>query len=76
MKFTKEMTIGEALKAHPRVYEVFMKYHMSCALCMLGSEESIEQGALLHGVEVEKILAELNQLAEEESKKAKNEQEE
>ena len=62
--FTKDMTIGEALQAHPKVIEVFNKYHMGCFTCMGATAESIERGAQMHGVDVEELLSDLNALLE------------
>ncbi len=62
VEFKKEMIILKALKSHPRVKEVFLKYGMGCTICMGAVTESIEVGAKLHGVDVETIIKELNNL--------------
>jgi hybrid cluster-associated redox disulfide protein len=60
--FTKDMSIMEALQADPRAREVFTAYGMGCIGCMGVSMESIEDGAKMHGIKPETVLADLNKL--------------
>ena len=53
----------EALQADPRASDVFVAYGMGCIGCMGVSMESIEDGAKMHGIDTEAILAELNKLS-------------
>jgi hybrid cluster-associated redox disulfide protein len=69
--FTKDMSIMEALQVDPRARAIFTAYGMGCIGCMGVSMESIEDGAKMHGIDPEAILAELNKLSPvEESKPA------
>ncbi len=52
----------EALQADPRAREVFAAHGMGCVGCMGVSMESIEDGAKMHGIDPEMVLAELNRL--------------
>jgi hybrid cluster-associated redox disulfide protein len=52
----------EALQADPRAREVFAAHGMGCVGCMGVSMESIEDGAKMHGIDPEVVLAELNGL--------------
>jgi hybrid cluster-associated redox disulfide protein len=61
--FTKDMSLMEALQADPRAREVFAAHGMGCVGCMGVSMESIEDGAKMHGIDPEMVLAELNRLA-------------
>lgn len=61
--FTKDMTIMEAIQADPRARDIFTSYGLECPVCVGVSMESIEDGALMHGVDVEAILADLNKLS-------------
>jgi len=65
VKFTKDMTFGDAVEAHPRAAEVLMKNGMMCCGCMMAQIETIEEGAAGHGLDVEEILEELNALEED-----------
>jgi hybrid cluster-associated redox disulfide protein len=60
--FTKDMSILEALQADPRARDVFTAYGMGCLGCMGVSLESIEEGARMHGIDPETVLAALNRL--------------
>ena len=66
---TKEMSIEEALQAHPKAIEVFSKYNMGCFSCMGATAESIESGALMHGIDLDALMADLNALFNEDKKK-------
>lgn len=52
----------EALQADPRARDVFAAYGMGCVGCMGVSMESIEDGARMHGIDPEAVLADLNKL--------------
>ncbi len=60
--FNKDMSIGEALQAHPKAIEVFNKYHMGCFSCMGATAESVESGALMHGIDLDALMTDLNTL--------------
>jgi hybrid cluster-associated redox disulfide protein len=56
------MSLMEALQADPRAREVFAAHGMGCVGCMGVSMESIEDGAKMHGIDPEVVLADLNRL--------------
>ena len=60
--FTKDMSMIEALQADPRAKDVFAAYGMGCIGCMGVSMESIEDGAKMHGIDPNAVVAELNKL--------------
>ena len=62
--FTKDMSMMEALQADPRARDVFAAYGMGCIGCMGVSMETIEDGAKMHGLDPEEVLADLNKLAD------------
>lgn len=63
--FSKEMSIMEALQVHPRSREVFKKHGMACLTCMGAMQESIQVGANMHGIDIELLIKELNDLLRE-----------
>ncbi len=63
------MTFGEVLKKYPETVKTFFQYGMHCFGCHLAVEETIEQGALAHGVSVDQLIEDLNKTA---SSKAEN----
>jgi len=60
-KITKDMTFGEVLKKYPETVKTFFQFGMHCFGCHLAVEETIEQGAMAHGVEVDKLIKDLNE---------------
>jgi hybrid cluster-associated redox disulfide protein len=60
-KITKEMTIAEVLKLNPPAAAVLMTKGMHCLGCVIAQNETIEQAAEVHGLDVGQLLAELNQ---------------
>jgi hybrid cluster-associated redox disulfide protein len=62
-KITKEMTFGEVLSKYPETVKTFFMYGMHCFGCHLAVDETIEQGALAHGVDVDKLMKDLNETA-------------
>ena len=63
--FTKEMSLMEALQADPRARDVFAAHGMGCVGCMGVSMESVEDGARMHGIDPDTVVAELNRLVTE-----------
>lgn len=63
MVFTKDMSIQDALLAHPQAREVFERYGMACLDCMASTMESIEAGASMHDIDANAVVADLNELA-------------
>jgi hybrid cluster-associated redox disulfide protein len=62
--FAKDMSILEALEAHPRSRRVFEHYGMACCLCIGANLETIEAGAIMHDVDPDLIVEELNRLGD------------
>lgn len=58
---TKEMTIGEVLRAHPQTVPIFLGLGMHCLGCPSSAMESVEDAALTHGRDVESLIEELNE---------------
>ena len=59
-KIKKDMTFNEVLRSYPDTVKVFRKYGMNCFGCLGAEAESIEYGALAHGVDMDKLLEDLN----------------
>ncbi|MCK4268508.1 MAG: DUF1858 domain-containing protein [Actinomycetia bacterium] len=64
MSVNKDMTIGSIVKSHPTTAEVFTRHGMACLDCPSTQFETLEQGAILHGLDVEVLVKELNEAAE------------
>ena len=58
---TGEMTVMEVLNMGPQYSAVFEKHLLTCAGCPGAAMENLQQAAEGHGVDLEKLLADLNQ---------------
>jgi len=62
-KFTKDTVIGDVLKENPKAVKVIEKYFGSgCFTCPGMKMESISFGALMHNIDPEVIVKELNEI--------------
>lgn len=59
-KITENMTFTEVLQKHPETAMVFMEQGMHCLGCAAAHFETIGQGAEAHGIDVKKLIEELN----------------
>lgn len=60
MSITREMTVGEVLKANPKTADVFRAMGMQCLGCPSATGESIAGAARTHGLSEEELLQKLN----------------
>jgi len=61
-KVTKDMTFNQVLNLSPKVAGVLAQFNLGCVGCMGAQRETLEQGALAHGLDVNEILTALNAL--------------
>lgn len=59
---TKEMTIGEILRVCPAVAPVLLEMGMHCLGCPSAQGESLEQAAMVHGMDIEVLMAKIAQV--------------
>jgi len=59
-KITKEMTFAELIREFPDAAKKLAEQGMFCGGCPMAQLETIEQGAEAHGVDVNKLIKELN----------------
>lgn len=57
---TKEMSIGEVLRQDRTTAPIFMSYGMHCLGCPHATSESLEQAGAVHGIDVDKLVEDLN----------------
>ena len=70
---TKDMTMGEIIEKFPFASEVMLSYGLHCVGCHVNPYESLENGALGHGMsdtEINSLLQELNDLVKTHSNKS------
>ncbi len=63
-KVSKDMTIMDVLKQDREVAYVFMKHGLHCLGCPGATMESIGDAAVVHGIDAEKLIADLNEYFE------------
>jgi len=61
MIIKQDTKINEIFSAHPEAVKFFTDMNMSCSQCFAVNFDTIENGALMHGMDAEKLIAQLNQ---------------
>ena len=59
-QITKDTIIGDILDIAPETAPIFLSIGMHCLGCPASQGESIEEACMVHGVEVEELLAKIN----------------
>jgi len=60
-KITKKTKFSELLEKYPEVSEILFEKGMSCIGCPMAQQETLEQGCLMHGMDADKLVKELNE---------------
>jgi len=60
MRITKDMTIGSILDADRDTAQFFLNMGMHCLGCPSARGESIEQACMVHGVDCDDLIEEIN----------------
>lgn len=53
---TREMTIGEAIRANEAVVPILLGAGMHCLGCPSAQGESIEEAAMVHGIDIDELM--------------------
>ena len=59
-KITKDMTIGEILELHPKMATALMSAGMHCVGCAASLNETLEEAAQVHGMDLFLLEIKLN----------------
>lgn len=59
---TKNTPLSEVLRLSPRVRDIFVRHGMGCSGCMGSATETLAHSARLHGINVEVLIRELNEV--------------
>ncbi len=59
-KITKGMSVHEILTKYPETISVFQDHGLHCIGCFAAAFETLEQGAMAHGLDIDKLLKDLN----------------
>ena len=66
------MTFADLLKKHPEVVEDLMDAGMNCIGCPASTFETIEMGAMSHGIDPKELIDKINKKLAKELKPTKN----
>ena len=61
MIFNKNTTINEILNAYPEAMRFFKEKQMACGSCFAVKFDTLENGALMPGMEVNTLIGQLEQ---------------
>lgn len=56
MTITKDMTIGEILRANPAVAPILLEAGMHCLGCPSAQGESLAEAAFVHGINADELM--------------------
>ena len=70
VKITKDMIIDDVIKLDEELGEVFIGFGMHCIFCHLGLEETIEEAAYVHDVDVDFLIKKLNEVYNQNKKQS------
>ena len=60
IKLDKNTTFGDLLEKHPECVEILMGVGMHCIGCPASNFETIEQGAMMHGINPDELIKKIN----------------
>lgn len=60
MAVTKDILIGQLLVDHREVAPILMNAGMHCLGCPASQAESLEEACMVHGIDVNDLLSEIN----------------
>jgi hybrid cluster-associated redox disulfide protein len=59
-KISKNMSFEELINDNPEARELLLSKGMHCIGCPMASFETIEQGAIAHGIDPDEIIEDIN----------------
>ena len=59
-QITKDTIIGDILDIAPETAPIFLSIGMHCLGCPSSRGETVEQACMVHGVDVDEVLARIN----------------
>ncbi|BCN29312.1 DUF1858 domain-containing protein [Anaeromicropila herbilytica] len=60
MQVTKETIIGDMINENRGTAAILMEAGMHCVMCPSAQGESIEEAAMVHGIEADALVQEIN----------------
>ena len=60
MKATKEMTIAELIQLDQGIVPILLDAGLHCIGCPSAQGESVEEACMVHGIEADKLISDIN----------------
>lgn len=60
MKFSKDSKLSEIIEKAPEKVDILLEAGMHCIGCMASQFETLEEACMVHGIDVDELVAELN----------------
>ena len=60
MTISKDMTIGELIRMDENIVPILMRAGMHCIGCPSAQGESLEEAAMVHGIDADDLTAQIN----------------
>lgn len=57
---TKDILITDLIKSYPDAVKILVENGMPCIGCTSSLKETLEEAALVHGLDIDKLIRELN----------------
>lgn len=57
---TGDMILADVIRLEPKVLGILMMYGLACIGCPISQLETVEEAAMVHGIEPEFLIDELN----------------
>lgn len=73
MDVTADMLISHVLSTHPESAAVFARHGLGCPSCLAAGMETVSAVASMHDVDVDALLAEINEVSPDISNKSEKE---
>lgn len=59
-KISKDMIIGDLIKVDPNIVAILMRAGMHCIGCPSAQGESLEEAAMVHGIDADMLVEQIN----------------
>ncbi|NLJ98518.1 MAG: DUF1858 domain-containing protein [Tissierellia bacterium] len=60
MEITKDTLVGELIRNKPESVDILLRFGLGCVGCPASQMESIEEAAMVHGLDLDQLLKALN----------------
>lgn len=64
MTVTKDTIIGDVVMADPNIAPLLMGSGLHCLGCVLATGETIEEACMVHGIDCDQLVADINDFFE------------